>query len=148
MDSLQSINVRRLIGNIQAALTDGVADIFLEDTDNKITKRRVAIFMDSYVDHLVERGLLLGGERVTTSQPLGFRTVASRSRGRPSVVFDMDDGSTYRDRSKFYGLRTAKVYGKRNCKTLLLAGLTIKPVVPAERIVISCVINSDKKVVQ
>jgi hypothetical protein len=123
MNALDTINTRRLVHQIQQSIESHL----LSYAGDEITTSVKVFSVDaisSYLKTMEDRGAITGSSVVAT-QCTGWH-IESKC-GTCKTVFDLENGATYHRTKRYSGRRRARVYGKRNWKTVMIVVMDVQP---------------------
>lgn len=148
ISALDRINVRRLTSRIQADLANTLADRCAGMFREPVTAEglvNVKSTIDAELGSYLDRRLLAGTPTVGVSGVRSFSVAWNNCKKRPEVTYHLTNGGTHLVKKRFYGLRTAKVFGRHTYQHTIFADVAIKPIQPVEHITLRAVVGPTKE---
>lgn len=137
--ALDSINARRLL----AKVTRDVASFFEEpfSAGEEPAKREVVSqLIKDYLGGIADKKMIRGFE-ICTYSIIGYRLHYPNKRDHlPRVALITNEGTVRASQGRFYGRRTARVYGKRSIGNVV-SDIFLQPIRPVNSIKLNLVIT-------
>jgi hypothetical protein len=142
--SLELVNTRRIMSKVTKDIARFLAEPFSAG-EEPVKREVVSQLIKDYLEAMAEKKLFISFEPCIHSI-VGYRLHYPNKRDHfPRVVLLTNEGTVRPSNWRFYGRRTARVYGKRSIGNVV-ADVFLQPIVPVNRITLNVVITKPETV--
>lgn len=137
MTELEKVKVKDLMTSLEGALKDLISDPLSHVDGRKRFKDFAESTLESALNHFTT------DFKYDCWLPTGYILVRTKHK---AIVYFVETSSGKKHKSSsFSGNRLARVYGKRNWKSLLISDIEYKPITPLDYITLNFVVPSKEE---